>query len=118
MQGTAIQPQENPTIEEKWAGMEKLLGTGKVKSIGVADFRIPLLERLLKSAKVVPAVNQVEVHPCLPREDLRVFCATRDIRVVAYAPFGKRLIYIWLIAKHKLEQGLALMIYFGIPQLI
>lgn len=49
-------------FEVTWAAMEKLLDTGKVKNIGVANFSIPNLERLLKTAKVVPAVNQVELH--------------------------------------------------------
>lgn len=49
-------------FELTWGAMEKLLATGKVKNIGVANFAIPNLERLLKTAKVVPAVNQVELH--------------------------------------------------------
>jgi glycerol 2-dehydrogenase (NADP+) len=52
----------NGKFEITWAAMEKLLDTGKVKSLGVANFSIPNLERLLKVAKVVPAVNQVELH--------------------------------------------------------
>lgn len=49
-------------FEITWEAIEKLLDTGKVKSLGVANFSIPNLERLLKTAKVVPAVNQIELH--------------------------------------------------------
>jgi glycerol 2-dehydrogenase (NADP+) len=49
-------------FELTWEAMEKLLEGGKVKNLGVANFAIPNLERLLKTAKVVPAVNQIELH--------------------------------------------------------
>jgi len=68
--------------------MEKLLETGKVKSIGVSNFSIKTLESLLPHVKVVPAVNQVEVHPCLPQEDLRKYCEEKGILIVAYSPLG------------------------------
>ncbi|KAF4101223.1 hypothetical protein G5714_017655 [Onychostoma macrolepis] len=48
-----------------WKGMEALKATGKVKSIGVSNFTIEQLERLLSVAKIPPAVNQVELHPYL-----------------------------------------------------
>jgi glycerol 2-dehydrogenase (NADP+) len=57
-----IDPEINGKFEITWEALEGLLDTGKVKSIGVANFAIPNLERLLKTAKVVPAVNQVELH--------------------------------------------------------
>lgn len=57
-----LDEQVNGRFEDTWAAMEKLLDTGKVKNLGVANFAIPNLERLLKTAKVIPAVNQVELH--------------------------------------------------------
>ncbi|KAI9274208.1 NADP-dependent oxidoreductase domain-containing protein [Sporodiniella umbellata] len=75
-------------FEDTWAAMEKLLETGKVKSIGVANFSIPNLKRLLKTAKVIPAVNQVELHPYLPQQALVDFCVARKIHVTAYSPLG------------------------------
>lgn len=53
---------DNVKPSETWAAMEKLLDTGKVKAIGVSNYSIPILEELLKTAKVVPAVNQIELH--------------------------------------------------------
>lgn len=45
--------------------MEAMLEKGKAKAIGVSNFSIPKLERLIKANKIVPAANQVELHPYL-----------------------------------------------------
>ncbi|KAL4623580.1 1,5-anhydro-D-fructose reductase-like isoform X1 [Arapaima gigas] len=71
-----------------WKEMEALQATGKVKSIGVSNFNISQLERLLAVAKVPPAVNQVELHPYLVQSDLIQFCKSRNIALTAYSPFG------------------------------
>ncbi|KAI8638576.1 NADP-dependent oxidoreductase domain-containing protein [Parasitella parasitica] len=76
-------------FEDTWAAMEELLDTGKVKNIGVANFSIPNLERLLKTAKVVPAVNQVELHrKYLPQTKLLEYCTSKGIHNSAYSPLG------------------------------
>ncbi|GJE99053.1 aldo/keto reductase [Phanerochaete sordida] len=80
---------EHPNFVDVWAEMEKLLDTGKVRAIGVSNFSIPNLEILLAHARVVPANNQIEVHPYLPQHALRAFCAARGILVSAYSPFGQ-----------------------------
>jgi diketogulonate reductase-like aldo/keto reductase len=56
-----LQPEKD--IAEQWAVLEALQAEGVVKSIGVSNYRISDLETLLKTAKVVPAVNQIEFHP-------------------------------------------------------
>ncbi|KAM6945972.1 aldo-keto reductase family 1 member B1 [Aplochiton taeniatus] len=71
-----------------WKGMEALKASGKVKSIGVSNFNILQLERLLSVAKVPPAVNQVELHPYLVQSDLVEFCQARNIALTAYSPLG------------------------------
>ncbi|KAI8980277.1 NADP-dependent oxidoreductase domain-containing protein [Pilobolus umbonatus] len=72
---------------ETYGAMEKLLGD-KVRAIGVSNFNVKKLERLLKTATVAPAVNQVELHPYLPQEDLVRFCQKHGIVVTAYSPLG------------------------------
>lgn len=71
-----------------WAEMEKLLSTGLVKAIGVANFSTVNLEKLLKTAKVVPAVNQTELHPLLPQNKLHNFCTKHGIHQTAFGPLG------------------------------
>jgi glycerol 2-dehydrogenase (NADP+) len=53
-----------PSLSQTWAEMEKVLATGKVKNIGVSNFSIKTLEPILKTAKVIPAVNQASPVPC------------------------------------------------------
>lgn len=73
---------------QTWHAMEKLLQTGKVKAIGVSNFSVQFLETLLKEAKVVPAVNQIESHPYLPQQDIVDYCQSKGILVEAYSPLG------------------------------
>ncbi|KAJ6613509.1 Aldo/keto reductase [Mycena sp. CBHHK59/15] len=87
-EGTKIlQPDESPTYVETWLEMEKLLKTGKVKSIGVSNFSIQTLDVLLPHCTVIPAVNQIQMHPCLPQHDLKAYCASRNILLTACPVF-------------------------------
>ncbi|KAI0665709.1 Aldo/keto reductase [Trametes maxima] len=80
---------QSPTFVETWKAMEELLETGKVRSIGVSNFSVKLLEVLLRESSIVPATNQVECHPCLPSDDLKVWCEERGILLTAYSPLGR-----------------------------
>ncbi|KAL7402214.1 hypothetical protein ABVT39_011465 [Epinephelus coioides] len=71
-----------------WRGMEALQASGKVKSIGVSNFSILQLERLLALCRVPPAVNQIELHPYLVQTDMIEFCKSKNIALTAYSPFG------------------------------
>jgi glycerol 2-dehydrogenase (NADP+) len=62
--------------------------SGKVKAIGVANWSIPYLEKLKKTCTVVPAVNQVELHPFLPQHELKKYCEDLGILLEAYSPLG------------------------------
>ncbi|KAF5345341.1 hypothetical protein D9758_008429 [Tetrapyrgos nigripes] len=86
---TALQPDEKPTFLDCWKEMEKLLETGKVKSIGVSNFSIKSLEILLPHCSTVPAVNQVECHPCLPEHELKAYCESKGILLTAWSPLGQ-----------------------------
>ncbi|KAH9951734.1 NADP-dependent oxidoreductase domain-containing protein [Amylocystis lapponica] len=79
---------DSPAFNETWAGIEKLYASGKAKAIGVSNFSIKNLEKLLTTAKVIPAVNQVEMHPYLPQEDLKAYCDSKGIVLTAYTPTG------------------------------
>lgn len=74
--------------EKTWKAMEELQKEGLVKSIGVSNFSIQKLKSLLDSCQIRPAVNQVEVHPYNPQDELIFFCKEQDIHVTAYSPLG------------------------------
>lgn len=68
--------------------MEEVYKSGHAKAIGVANWSIPYLEELRKKWTVVPAVNQVELHPFLPQHELRAYCEGLGILLEAYSPLG------------------------------
>lgn len=90
--GLEHQKHLGPTFNETWAKIEKVFHEthkGKVKAIGVSNFSPKNLDILLKTAKVVPAVNQVELHPLLPDFELVEYCKKKNIHLTAYSPLGQ-----------------------------
>ncbi|OTA55599.1 aldo-keto oxidoreductase, NADPH-dependent [Hypoxylon sp. EC38] len=75
---------------DTWREMQKLLGTGKVRNIGVSNFGITNLEKLLNdpSCKVKPAVNQIELHPNNPSPKLVAYCKEKGIHLTGYSCLG------------------------------
>jgi len=74
---------------DSWRALETAQKLGKVRSIGVSNFGAAHLESLLKEARVVPAVNQVEVHPFCQREALVELCNQNGIKIEAYSPLAR-----------------------------
>src|ERR1700694_2167762 len=72
--------------EIKVRHVRRMLTTGLAKNIGVANFRIVDLERVLKIAKHKPVVNQIEFHPYLQQNKLRQYLSEHDIIPCAYSP--------------------------------
>lgn len=73
---------------DTYKAMEKLVSTGKVRAIGVSNFTKNRLDDLLSKTSVVPAVNQIEVHPYLQQPALFEFCKSKNILIEAYSPLG------------------------------
>ncbi|XP_026333799.1 aldo-keto reductase AKR2E4-like [Hyposmocoma kahamanoa] len=73
---------------ETWQGMEEAKRLGLAKSIGVSNFNIEQIDRLLANSNIPPAVNEIEVHPSLTQTDLVAHNQDRKIVVMAYSPFG------------------------------
>jgi len=74
---------------ETYRALETLYREGRVRAIGVSNFQPAHLDRLLQTAEVVPAVNQIELHPWLQQEELRTKHAELGIRTEAWSPLGR-----------------------------
>ena len=74
---------------ETWRALERISSEGRSRSIGVSNFLIPHLQRLLDETEVTPAVNQIEIHPYLQQQELRRFGREHGILPEAYSPLAK-----------------------------
>ncbi|MFF8909524.1 aldo/keto reductase [Streptomyces olivaceoviridis] len=74
---------------DTWRAFEKLLGEGRARAIGVSNFKVSHLERLMEDTGVTPAVNQVELHPGLQQEELRAFHGRHGIATEAWSPLAQ-----------------------------
>ncbi|MFC8351023.1 aldo/keto reductase [Streptomyces sp. NPDC057280] len=75
---------------DSWRAMIKLREDGLVRSIGVSNFTSEHIERLEKETGVLPSVNQIELHPHFPQEELRAFHAAKGIVTESWSPLGRR----------------------------
>eukprot|EP00252_Welwitschia_mirabilis_P000080 TRINITY_DN1004_c0_g1_i3.p1 TRINITY_DN1004_c0_g1~~TRINITY_DN1004_c0_g1_i3.p1 ORF type:complete len:242 (+),score=27.64 TRINITY_DN1004_c0_g1_i3:549-1274(+) len=75
-------------LESTWKAMEKCVDIGLAKCIGVSNFSERKIRGLLCSARIAPAVNQVEMHPMWNRRNLREYGRASNIQVMAYSPLG------------------------------
>ena len=73
---------------DAYRALEQLLEDGKVRAIGVSNFMVEHLTTLLDQAKVVPAVNQIEVHPYFQQREVQAFNAEHGIVTQAWSPIG------------------------------
>lgn len=73
---------------DTYKALEKILESGRAKAIGVSNFLVSHLQKLLKNTDAVPAVNQIEFHPGYTQEDTVRLCKENNILVEAYSPLG------------------------------
>jgi diketogulonate reductase-like aldo/keto reductase len=73
---------------ETWKVFEELQAAGKVRTIGVSNFQIAQLEELKKHSSVVPAVNQIELHPYFQQVELREYARENGIHIESWSPIG------------------------------
>ncbi|WP_053362764.1 aldo/keto reductase [Bacillus sp. FJAT-27251] len=71
---------------ETWKALEKLYNDGRVRAIGVSNFKIHHLEELIANSEIVPMVNQVEYHPRFNQRELHEFCKKHSIQLEAWSP--------------------------------
>ncbi|ARC56254.1 2,5-diketo-D-gluconic acid reductase A [Frondihabitans sp. 762G35] len=79
----------NDRYVDTWKTFETFHADGRAKAIGVSNFQIPHLERLLAETEVVPAVNQVELHPIFQQRELRAFQDGHGIKTESWGPLGQ-----------------------------
>lgn len=71
---------------ETYRAMEDLYKAGKIKAIGVCNFKQEHLEKLLSETEIVPVVNQIEYHPYFNQSELQSYCESKGIQVTAWSP--------------------------------
>src|SRR5439155_1313988 len=76
------------TLLDTWKAMESLVDHGKCRAIGLSDIRLEELKPIYGSARIKPAVVQVEAHPYLPETELLEFCKKNGVAFLAFAPLG------------------------------
>jgi diketogulonate reductase-like aldo/keto reductase len=85
-------PDSRPYIHaefmETWLAMERLADAGLARHIGTSNVTIPKLELILRDARILPAVNEMELHPCFQQGRLFQYCLDRGIQPIGYSPIG------------------------------
>ena len=81
-------PSDFDATLEAYQALETLLGDGKVRAIGVSNFMIEHLTTLLERTTVIPAVNQIEIHPYFQQKDVQTLDAEHGIMTQAWSPIG------------------------------
>ena len=84
----AIVYDDGVTLEETWTAMESLVDAGLSRAIGVSDIDVAGTRRIVNTARIKPAVMEVESHPYHPQWELHEFCKTEGIILLAFAPLG------------------------------
>ncbi len=82
-------PSSEVDYVDTYKAMEKLVGLGLVRSIGVSNFNSEQIDRLLANCTIKPVTNQVEVGPSITQKKLTKFCKDRDIVITGFSPLGR-----------------------------
>lgn len=78
------------TAIDAWKGIAQIAESGRAKSVGVCNFEVEHLEKLIAETGVVPVVNQIELHPEHQRQELVDYCREQNIAVEAWGPLAQR----------------------------
>lgn len=76
-------------VHSSWRAMEELYSEGKVRAIGVSNFKISQISDLVKQHSVIPAVNQVETHPFSQKIEMQKTLKSKGIQLESWAPFAQ-----------------------------
>lgn len=81
---------EEVPILETWQGMEGVVDQGLARHIGVSNFKLERVKHLVENSRIKPEMNQVELHPFLPQDDLVSGCKDLGVHLTAYSPLGSK----------------------------
>ena len=81
-------PRQNAYVEA-WKALVKLKEEGRAKSVGVSNFTVPHLKRIIDATGVVPSVNQIELHPRFQQKELAAYHAEQGISTESWSPLGQ-----------------------------
>ena len=81
-------PQKD-TFVQAWKSLETIYASGRAKAIGVSNFLVPHLRKLLAETDIVPAVNQIELHPAHQQPEVTAFSREHGIEIEAWGPLGQ-----------------------------
>ena len=73
---------------ESWKAIEDLYKQGKIKAIGVSNFKVHHMEEIMENCEIKPMVNQIEFHPSYLEKEIREFCKKENIIVTGYSPLA------------------------------
>ena len=73
---------------ESWKAIEDLYKQGKIKAIGVSNFKVHHMEEIMENCEIKPMVNQIEFHPSCLEKEIRDFCKKENIVVTGYSPLA------------------------------
>ncbi|MEO6309993.1 MAG: aldo/keto reductase, partial [Leifsonia sp.] len=79
----------NDLYVESWKALEQIRDSGRARSIGVSNFLVPHLGRLLAETDVVPAVNQIELHPAHQQPEVTEYARRHGVAIEAWGPLGQ-----------------------------
>jgi 2,5-diketo-D-gluconate reductase A len=82
----------NPAADlyvDSWRALERIYTDERVRAVGVSNFLAEHLDRLAKESELVPAINQIELHPTYQQRELTELCRKRSIAITAYSPLGQ-----------------------------
>lgn len=74
---------------ETWRALQEIKNSGRARCVGVSNFKVPHLERLIGETGIVPAINQIEVHPRFQQQEQRAFHARHKIVTESWSPLGQ-----------------------------
>jgi len=80
---------KNDKYVASWKALEAIRATGRARSIGVSNFLVPHLTRLLEETDIVPAVDQIELHPAHQQPETTAFAHKNGIQIEAWGPLGQ-----------------------------